>query len=36
MLNNGNDLANTRLLKVKQDFQHIQDTTGIGLTTTCG
>ena len=36
MLTNGNDLANTRLLKVKQYFQHIQDTTGMGLTTTCG
>ena len=36
MLNNDNDLGDTRLLKVKQYFQQMQDTTGMGLTTTCG
>ena len=36
MLNNDNDLGDTRLLKVKQYSQQIQDTTGMGLTTTCG
>mmetsp|Transcript_21054 Transcript_21054/g.22478 ORF Transcript_21054/g.22478 Transcript_21054/m.22478 type:complete len:468 (+) Transcript_21054:744-2147(+) len=36
MLNNDNDLGDTRLLKVKQYFQQIQDTTRMGMTTTCG
>ena len=36
MINNNNDLSGPELGQVKDYFQHINDTTGMGLTTTCG